>query len=93
MVLQAINPMHALQFTSGPPWRRLLAAVGCVPGHDGWEALYADMGHFGAKLFAWAGMDLVFPCLIFELLWPKALVLRDASAAANPSSCWHRSGS
>src|SRR6266851_1827099 len=50
----------------------------------GAEALYADMGHFGAKpiRFAWFGM--VFPALMINYIGQGALVLRDPAAMKNP---------
>ncbi|MGD0529447.1 MAG: KUP/HAK/KT family potassium transporter, partial [Polyangiaceae bacterium] len=50
----------------------------------GGEALYADMGHFGARPIRLAWLTLVFPALVLCYLGQGALVLRDASAVTNP---------
>jgi len=50
----------------------------------GGEALYADMGHFGSRPIRLAWLTLVFPSLVLCYLGQGALVLRDASAVANP---------
>jgi len=42
------------------------------------------MGHFGRKAVRLGWYGLVFPCLIINYFGQGALVLRDASAAANP---------
>jgi KUP system potassium uptake protein len=50
----------------------------------GGEALYADMGHFGARPIRIAWFSLVFPALVLCYLGQGALVLRDPTAVANP---------
>lgn len=84
MVLQAINPMHALQFTLDHPGAAFLLLSAVFLAMTGGEALYADMGHFGAKAVRLGWYGLVFPCLILNYFGQGALVLRDASAATNP---------
>jgi KUP system potassium uptake protein len=50
----------------------------------GGEALYADMGHFGARPIRLAWASLVFPALALSYLGQGALVLRDATAVTHP---------
>jgi KUP system potassium uptake protein len=50
----------------------------------GAEALYADLGHFGAKPIRRAWFAVVFPALMLNYLGQGALLLRDPSAASNP---------
>src|SRR5438132_1525656 len=50
----------------------------------GGEALYADMGHFGRRAIRIDWFALVMPALVLNYLGQGALVLADASAAANP---------
>lgn len=50
----------------------------------GGEALYADMGHFGARPIRFSWLLLVFPTLVLCYLGQGALVLRDATATTNP---------
>ena len=52
----------------------------CVTGA---EALYADMGHFGAKPIRLAWSALVFPSLILNYAGQAALVLEGAPTADN----------
>jgi KUP system potassium uptake protein len=50
----------------------------------GGEALYADMGHFGAKPVRLAWFGLVCPALLLNYFGQGALVLRSADAIQNP---------
>ena len=52
----------------------------CVTGA---EALYADMGHFGAKPIRLAWSALVFPSLLLNYAGQAALVLAGGSTAGN----------
>jgi KUP system potassium uptake protein len=54
-----------------------LAVTGC-------EALYADMGHFGASPIRRAWFGLVLPSLFLNYLGQGALLLHDPQTAANP---------
>ncbi len=84
MVLQAINPMYALRFTIDHPGSSFVLLSAVFLALTGGEALYADMGHFGRNAVRLAWYGLVFPCLIVNYFGQGALVLRDASMAANP---------
>jgi len=55
----------------------LLAVTGC-------EALYADIGHFGAKPLKRAWYLLVYPSLILNYLGQGALVISDPKALEHP---------
>jgi KUP system potassium uptake protein len=83
-VLAALNPLHAVRFAIDRPGSAFLLLSAVFLGLTGGEALYADMGHFGAKAVRLAWYGLVFPCLIVNYFGQGALVLRDASAASNP---------
>jgi len=50
----------------------------------GAEALYADMGHFGASAIRRAWFTLVFGALILNYLGQGALILSDPSASSSP---------
>lgn len=84
MVLQAVNPMHALNFTIDHPGSAFILLSAVFLALTGGEALYADMGHFGRKAVRLGWYGLVFPCLIINYFGQGALVLRDAHMAANP---------
>ena len=50
----------------------------------GAEALYADMGHFGARPIRFAWYGLVMPALVINYFGQGALLLVDPGAVANP---------
>jgi KUP system potassium uptake protein len=82
-VLVAIDPRHgiAFLFSGGAATFLVLGAVFlCVTGA---EALYADMGHFGARPIRLAWSGFVFPSLIVNYAGQSALVLNGASTTDN----------
>ncbi|HUQ47232.1 MAG TPA: potassium transporter Kup [Gemmatimonadaceae bacterium] len=83
-ILKSVNPIYALRFfeTHGRPSFILLGAVVLVV--TGGEALYADMGHFGARPIRIAWFALVLPALLLNYFGQGALILRDPAGAANP---------
>ncbi|TFY96159.1 potassium transporter Kup [Ramlibacter humi] len=83
-VLQALDPRHAWHFLATRGWG-LFAAVGAVVlAITGAEALYADMGHFGARPIRLAWSLVVLPALALNYAGQGALLLRDPQAVANP---------
>ena len=83
-ILQALNPLHALNFLldRGP---LVLAAVGAVVlALTGAEALYADMGHFGRKPIQIAWSMLVLPGLALNYMGQGALLMANPTALENP---------
>lgn len=83
-VLAAINPLHGLHFLAGNAalgFFSLGAVVLCITGA---EALYADMGHFGAKPIQYAWLGLVLPALVINYFGQGALLLDDPAAIENP---------
>jgi len=83
-VLASVDPRHALGFAWQHPGLTFIVLGAVFLAITGAEALYADMGHFGAKpiRFAWFGM--VFPALMINYIGQGALVLRDPAAIKNP---------
>src|SRR5206468_12160742 len=63
-VLAAVNPVHAIVFVLANPQLAFLALGAVVLAVTGTEALYADMGHFGAKPIRRAWMFFVGPALV-----------------------------
>jgi KUP system potassium uptake protein len=61
-----------------------LALGSIVLAVTGAEALYADMGHFGAKPIRAAWLFFAFPALMINYLGQGALLLANPAAAANP---------
>ena len=82
-VLAAINPLYGLRylFSGGGGAFLVLGAVFlCVTGA---EALYADMGHFGARPIRLAWSALVFPSLVLNYAGQAALVLEGEPTSQN----------
>jgi len=48
-ILLAANPVYAIRLFAAEPWTAFVALGSVVLAVTGCEALYADMGHFGAK--------------------------------------------
>lgn len=83
-VLNALNPVHALNFFMLDGKLAFLAMGSVVLVVTGAEALYADMGHFGAKSIRLAWFWLVLPALMLNYLGQGALLLSKPSAIENP---------
>jgi KUP system potassium uptake protein len=83
-VLAAIDPTYAFRFTRDHPLEAFLALGAVFLTLTGAEALYADMGHFGAGPIRIGWFGLVFPALILNYLGQGALVLRNPQAVSNP---------
>ncbi|HET7585687.1 MAG TPA: KUP/HAK/KT family potassium transporter [Gemmatimonadaceae bacterium] len=83
-ILLAVNPLYAVRFfaNNGTVGFFILGAVVLVI--TGTEALYADLGHFGTRPIRVAWFAIVFPALLLNYFGQGALLLRDASASANP---------
>lgn len=82
-VLGAASPWHAVDFfvRNRVPGFLILGSVFLIL--TGAEALYADMGHFGARPIRRVWFALVLPALLLNYFGQGALLLRDASAAEN----------
>ena len=83
-VLAALNPAYAFGFLTGEPLAAFLALGAVVLAVTGTEALYADMGHFGAGPIRRAWLFFVLPALVLNYFGQGALLIRDASAIKNP---------
>lgn len=83
-VLGAINPVHAVQFFVTNRLRGFLVLGAVFLAVTGGEALYADMGHFGAKPIRIAWFTIVFPALLLNYFGQGALLLHNPRATVNP---------
>ncbi|HWS27109.1 MAG TPA: KUP/HAK/KT family potassium transporter, partial [Xanthomonadales bacterium] len=83
-VLAAIDPRFALGFAVEHPYAAFVLMSAVFLALTGGEALYADMGHFGAWPVRVAWYGLVCPALLLNYFGQGALVIRDPAAAANP---------
>ncbi|MCZ2498875.1 potassium transporter Kup [Xylophilus sp. Kf1] len=83
-ILAALDPRHALGFlwTHQPQALSVMGAV--FLAFTGGEALYADMGHFGARPIRRAWLFIALPALVLNYFGQGALVLADPSAIDNP---------
>ena len=69
-ILGALSPTHGASFLFNHGHEAFVALGGVVLAVTGAEALYADMGHFGAGSIRRAWFSLVFPALILNYLGP-----------------------
>ena len=83
-ILAAISPTYALAFVAQHPLVAFVAMGGVVLTITGAEALYADMGHFGARPIRLAWYLVVFPALAVNYLGQGAMILGDPGAVSNP---------
>ena len=83
-VLKALNPIYAIRFLVNSPLPAFLSLGAVVLAVTGTEALYADMGHFGAKPIQRAWLLLVLPALVLNYFGQGALILHDPLAIKNP---------
>jgi KUP system potassium uptake protein len=83
-VLAAISPGYALDFLIHQRFIAFVAVGAVTLAVTGAEALYADMGHFGAKPIRRAWLAVVLPALLVNYYAQGALLLDDPSAASNP---------
>ncbi|MGE3310573.1 MAG: potassium transporter Kup [Limisphaerales bacterium] len=83
-VLAAFNPAHALAFFAEQGSRSFLVLGSVFLTLTGVEALYADMGHFGAGPIRWAWFALVFPALVLNYLGQGAWLLAHPGPVENP---------
>jgi KUP system potassium uptake protein len=83
-VLHAVNPWWAARFFVDHPWGGVFILGAVVLAVTGGEAIYTDMGHFGAKPIRVAWYFFVLPALMLNYLGQGALVLEDPAAIRNP---------
>jgi KUP system potassium uptake protein len=83
-VLQAFNPWWAVMFFVTHGWHGIFILGAVVLAITGGEALYADMGHFGAKPIRISWTFFVLPSLMLNYMGQGALVLQDPASVANP---------
>ena len=84
VILQALNPMHAIAFLMHHGWIAFVALGAVVLAFTGAEALYADMGHFGKRPIRLAWFGVVFPALMLNYLGQGGLLMTNPAAVENP---------
>lgn len=83
-ILNALNPIYAVNFFAHQPWTAFVALGAVVLAVTGAEALYADMGHFGRLPIRLAWFGFVLPALLLNYFGQGALILHDAISVNNP---------
>ncbi|GAB2884887.1 potassium transporter Kup [Paraburkholderia jirisanensis] len=83
-VIAALNPYYAVSFMSAHLLQAYVVLGSVVLVLTGAEALYADMGHFGAKPIRFAWYALVMPSLVLNYFGQGALLMHDPKAIENP---------
>src|SRR6266851_8724069 len=82
-VLVAIDPRHGVSYLLSSGGSGFLVLGGVFLCVTGAEALYADMGHFGAGPIRLVWSALVFPSLVLNYAGQAALVIKGAPSADN----------
>ena len=83
-ILSALNPWHAYAFFAEHRFASLLTLGSVFLAITGAEALYADMGHFGARPIRIAWFSLVLPTLLVNYFGQGAQLLADPGTRVNP---------
>jgi KUP system potassium uptake protein len=82
-VLAALNPLYAMHYLATGGHTAFLVLGGVFLCVTGAEALYADMGHFGAHPIRCAWHGLVFPSLVINYAGQGAVLLGQGAGAEN----------
>ncbi len=84
-ILGAANPMKAVEFLLPAGWHVSFAMLGAAfLAVTGGEAMYADLGHFGAGPIRISWFGLVLPALVIHYFGQGALLLAEPDAIENP---------
>ena len=82
-ILAAFNPAHGVRFLARSGPREALLILGALMlVITGGEAMYADLGHFGARPIRVGWFAVVFPALLLNYLGQGAHLLGGAPIAA-----------
>ena len=82
IILNTINPWHALHFFLVEPDRAFFALGSVVLAVTGAEALYADMGHFGRRPIKVGWIYFVMPALLLNYMGQGAMLMNQDAAQA-----------
>ncbi len=83
-ILGALNPLHAIGFFVAHPGMSFVILGSVFLAVTGAEALYADMGHFGASAVQRAWLWVAMPALMLNYFGQGALLMSDPTALENP---------
>ncbi len=81
-ILAAFNPVYGLEYLHRAGWFDALLILGALMlVVTGGEAMYADVGHFGARPIRTSWFAVVYPALLLNYLGQGAYVLSGAPVA------------
>ncbi|WP_082476088.1 KUP/HAK/KT family potassium transporter [Methylobacterium sp. Leaf99] len=84
-ILGAVNPLRAVDFLLHAGWHVSFAMLGAAfLAVTGGEAMYADLGHFGAGPIRVSWFGPVLPALVIHYFGQGALLLAEPDAIENP---------
>jgi KUP system potassium uptake protein len=83
-VIKALSPTYAIQYFMNSGLNSLFVLAAVILVVTGAEALYTDMGHFGAKPIRIAWAIIVGPALVLSYLGQAAVLINDPAAISNP---------
>ena len=83
-VIKALSPTYAIQYFMNSGLNSLFVLAAVILVVTGAEALYTDMGHFGAKPIRIAWTIIVGPALVLSYLGQAAVLINNPSAISNP---------
>ncbi|MBA2657845.1 MAG: KUP/HAK/KT family potassium transporter [Tatlockia sp.] len=84
IVLQAMNPVYAIEFFHEHGWTGYAHLGGVFLVVTGAEALYADMGHLGKKSIRISWFTVALPGLLLNYFGQGAFLLNHPEAILNP---------
>jgi KUP system potassium uptake protein len=82
-ILLALNPLHGVSLFMHAPWIAFVCLGAVVLAVTGCEALYADMGHFGAGAIRMAWLIVALPSLVLNYFGQGALLIAHPRMADN----------
>ncbi|MGA0002623.1 MAG: potassium transporter Kup [Candidatus Nanopelagicales bacterium] len=83
-VLKALSPTYAIQYFVTHGFHSVIVLAAVILVVTGAEALYTDMGHFGAKSIRIAWTIIVGPALVLSYLGQASVLMTNPSAISNP---------
>jgi KUP system potassium uptake protein len=83
-VLEAVNPVHAMDYLTSNGLDGFLSLGAIFLVVTGGEALYADLGHFGRRPIRSAWFTVAFPALVLNYFGQGALLLDRPDAIRSP---------
>jgi KUP system potassium uptake protein len=83
-ILKSMNPVYAFHFIANNLMTGFVVLGSVFLVVTGGEALYSDLGHFGAKPIRLAWFTIVLPCLLLNYFGQGAFLLKNPEAISNP---------